>query len=484
MSCSIFQGIECYLNSDEWLSALERSLGELPITNALVNADRLFHSTLHAIGTLPELIHQLRALGPSTSTAEHHKLLQAARQFKAQLLALAPLHEAEFFDGETVVQRAFDHSESRINQQQVLFPPPLQQMFGEIDPKLHIHYSSPPDDCAVRQLIRPELLTEPLRVDYSSRYAAKRHLIYWTAVILSNIILLRLNSTHSRGDSDDLSHCNDANSCPDSCHDYRRHERNFGHSQTTSGTLDHVTEKRASPNLGQSTSNIDWNSWKRTKVPDHEMDHYHSAASMRNRSGFIPLIPVNFDVPKSMSHAVPSPSLSQGLPGSENSHTEVTSYCEYLNKNLEISFLPAQNPQLPSPPEEFPQVQGGLDLRLSSPYPESNTAEGLAGIPANIDIHRLTLPSSHPQASPPHTFLTSPTISPYVQNAYLHSLILRSLPYVHRDKPLGALYILFPFQMAAAISTPAQKEWIAAALTDMFSDLHLTFSVRTPGARI
>lgn len=477
------------------------------MTNTGVNVDRLFHSTVHAIGTLPDLIHRLRVLGPKTSVAGRDTLWQMVREFKSRILALAQLHENEFFDGQTVVQKAFNPSESDFKEYQTRFPPPLRQWSDGTSMNI-FDYGSQHHAQEMQRREMSRLPAPALEIGFSNPHAARRHLFYWEAVVLSNILLLRLetenNSTPSRhigmsgqaGYQDDDSYNLDqqkAEGCPpyvlnmpgeSTIFDQNLSELDgFECSQTSTATSNYAFEAEAANRMDLSSTDIDPCSWKQAESATFEMRDQHFMDVFNTRSALAPLIPSDLMIPRSSRHALPSPGIPFKSVAPRSAYGSFTIPYPLGSGDFGGAFPSLQNPQLPSPPDEFPSTTNNIDSQIfpqQSTYPYAKEAVDSIGTP-EIDYHSHPSTSSYtpnPQFPPipPPGFLTSPTIPLHTQNAYLHSLILSSLPYVRRDKPLGAIYILSPFQMAAAISTPEQKEWIAMGLTELFGDLHLRFS--------
>ncbi|KAL9615874.1 MAG: hypothetical protein Q9160_009195 [Pyrenula sp. 1 TL-2023] len=508
VKCSIFQRVPCYLNTDAWLATLERSLGELALANTDVNVDRLYHSTVHAIGTLPDLIHRLRLLGPKTSAAEQSRLLQMVREFKSRILALAQLHETEFFDGQNVVQQAFNSSQSDVNKRENLFPPPLPQWSDDTLTHPFFDYGSQHYIQEMQGRELSEISAPTLEIEFSSRYAARRHLHYWEAVILSNILLLRLEAGSNSAASRDIGMSCQSGYQVDNGYEFDQpkaegvppHVLNmpsesaildgnivelegFECSQAPNATLHYAVEAEAANRTDLRSTDVDLCPWKQTENATFEMRDQQSIHLFNMRPVLAPLIPSDLMIPRSSRHALPSPGIPFGPEASRFAYESFTMPYRLGSEDLGGAFPSLQNPLLPSPPDEFPSTTNNIDSQISSHQAAYHYARQPVDFIANPEFDHQSIPSTssynqNPQSSavPPPGFLTSSIIPLNTQNAYLHSLILRSLPYVHRDKPLGAIYMLGPLQMAAAISTPEQKEWIVTALNELFGDLHLRFS--------
>lgn len=71
--------------------------------------------------------------------------------------------------------------------------------------------------------------------------------------------------------------------------------------------------------------------------------------------------------------------------------------------------------------------------------------------------------------------------SQVVENSKYASLIHASLPFYRSVKPLGACHLVFPFQMASAIASTEEKEWMARGLNQLFDKLILNFEVKQAG---
>lgn len=406
-----------------------------------------------------------------------------ARQFKSHLLALAQFHETGFFSGEATEQRIYIHSEPNPGKRPSFFPPPSRQLSDGTNSNPTMKLAFYQGDYMTSDPSSPELSASILRVEYCDRHAAKRHLWYWSAVLLSNIILLRLEPVYKSAELGHLSPSKKTSSRVDRCHGYYHVGEELERSESSNPIVDKITQQRAVQLRGQNGRITDWSLSRSTESLIDESQHYRLIDPRRGRSALTPFIPSNFEIPALTTRNPLSPALSHIPSTLEPLSTDVTAYGHYQDESLVTSFSTAHDSQLPSPPEELLPTQSSLGDRAPNHYSASSHRDETRSRPTNLVTDDPTF-SSNPDYSsplsskiPPRAFLTSPTISPHVQNAYLHSLILHSLPYAFYNKPFGALYMLFPFQMAASISTPAQKEWIATALTELFGDLHLTFSV-------
>ena len=425
-------------------------------------------------------------------------MISHARDFKARLLALAPYFEKEIWDGDIVRQIPFEFREGEPSH---LFPPPFSDSSQDLS--LGINPLSDPSGEAHLEIHTgplPSQRSSPNCVWYSSRLAARRHLIYYACTILSNMLLRRLEANYDTEgyedptyDSTFLSAINEyrQKSYHRPVHTFRPSESEVDlnrvkgpfEESVNQQIMSFVDQVRANtPNPDLEPLSVDgWNQYKHTT---QELRSVAPQSALVDAPGLTPLLPPSWQYPTPPAVDVQAAQWPEAFKCSYLQDT-VTPGPSLEPSYIESPTFPDNDAMFPSRPIfDNPTMVQELYNINQSPIPQpdfgSDFTDFLTTESPTISnfLHPpiVNSPTSHDQ--PPHDFLTSPNVSPSLQNIYLLSLILRSYPYGARDAPLGAIYLMFPFQVASATADPDQKAWIAEVLNEMYKEIPISFTVR------
>ncbi|KAL9106895.1 MAG: hypothetical protein Q9227_008143 [Pyrenula ochraceoflavens] len=459
---------------------------------------------MYALGSISPLVKGLRAYerdGKDVVNPDH--LLSQARDYRARLLALAPYFENEFWDGDSVCQISIDTVGRNAAP---LFPPPLSRNSStstfstdhSLDHASYEYQQKEENGNTERPI--------PSCVWYSDRLVARRHLLFYSCMMLSNLLLSRLDS---RLDGDAMEDRSNDTELHADLEDYRRKANAKPLYKV------HTDKSRSCPRFLKPLVGVDVGSQMvrdvekmRVNTPNPDLEHiaadswsdggctaegYNFLASKQTHDNHFTLAPL---LPQELPRSIPLSIENYGNSGLES----LTAPCIEISDIRETACSLSENAYADAGPEfqAFASFGEGFQydvdsmsptihdyfLDINNPYFPSDPPDfanhlTIEANPTLSDFEYLPTQNITPffDVTPPDLF-TSLTIDPKVQNTHLLSLVLRSYPYAAREAPLGAVYYMFPLQMASAISTTPQKEWIANALNDLFKDMGMSFTVR------